>query len=209
MKTMKLKVCGMKYKDNIEALLQLQPDFIGFIFYPNSKRFVNEELNETNIHNIPASITKVGVFVNETKDNIISICKKYRIETIQLHGEENQDFCKTLKETGLSVIKAFSIGETFNFDTLANYNTSCNFFLFDTKGDNYGGTGIKFDWEVLKGKEIKLPYFLSGGIDLTDATSILNSDFLNIFSIDINSKFELAPGVKDIEKIKQFKLLLQ
>lgn len=200
---MKLKVCGMRDRENIEALVALEPDYIGFIFYNKSKRFVGEHLDTTLLHSIKAN--KVGVFVNESLEVIEEQCKNFGIEVVQLHGDESPDFCKDIKSKGFKTIKAFSIDDDFDFNKLEAYKPYCDYFLFDTKGDNYGGTGKKFNWDLLKSYDNEKPLFLSGGISLGDIEEIKSLEGLNIHAIDINSKFEIAPGLKDINTIKIFK----
>lgn len=203
---LKLKVCGMKYRENIEELIRLAPDYIGFIFYPKSNRYAKDELSSfPEVINLP--IEKIGVFVNETIENIVEVCSNYVIKIIQLHGKEEPDFCRQLKEKGYKIIKAFSVDDVFDFNSTIRYERACDYFLFDTKasGDTYGGTGKKFDWKLLKNYKGKVPFFLSGGIDTEDITHIKNLLSMNIHSLDINSRFEISPGLKDVEKIRKFK----
>lgn len=188
---MKLKVCGMKYADNIRAVAKLSPDFMGFIFYPESKRYVGEGFA---IPEISSEIKKVGVFVNDGIENIFKIAKKYELDFVQLHGDESPEFCKRAGEK-IRVIKAFGIDPQFNFSVLNEYAHSCEYFLFDTKTTEYGGSGKKFDQNILNNYKSKR-YFLSGGIDSP------NADEIEPFAIDVNSKFEIEPGLKDIDKLK-------
>jgi phosphoribosylanthranilate isomerase len=201
---MKLKVCGMKHPENIKQLTDIQPGYIGFIFYPKSKRYMADSLQSEVLHAIPSTIKKVGVFVNESINSIENSIKNYRLDLIQLHGDESVDFCKELSEKGYDLIKAFQVDENFKFEKLEAYKKYCKFFLFDTKTPLYGGSGHKFDWQLLKNYDNEKPFFLSGGIDLEDANEIRNIKNLNIHAVDINSKFEIEPGLKNIEKIKKF-----
>lgn len=196
---MKLKVCGMKLKNNISEISKLSPDFMGFIFWSKSKRFFNEK----SIH-ISNKINKVGVFVNQDYDFILDKINNFKLDFIQLHGEEDYQFCKKIK-TRCKVIKVFNIGSDFDFEILNSFESVCDYFLFDTKGDSYGGNGIKFDWKLLKKYPSKKPFLLSGGIDVTDFTEILKIKELKIplIGIDINSKFEFEPGFKNIKKVKE------
>ena len=203
----KLKVCGMKYPDNIQRLIELKPDFIGFIFYDKSKRYVNNELEIKKL-GIPKSIKKVGVFVNSTIEEILEKVKTFKLDIVQLHGDESPDFCKKLKQSGMKITKAFQIDEAFKFTGLEPYDEICDYFLFDTKTKLYGGSGNKFNWQLLKKYINEKPFFLSGGIDLKDVDEIKKLKNLDLYSIDINSKFEISPGVKDIEKIQKFMDLL-
>jgi phosphoribosylanthranilate isomerase len=200
----KLKICGMKYSGNIKEVASLVPDYMGFIFYDKSKRFVEDELDKDQLLLLNDKIEKVGVFVNEEKEGILDKAKTFGFRVVQLHGDESPLLCRQLKEKGLTVIKAFSIGEKFDFEFVKPYKRNCDFFLFDTKGANYGGSGVKFNWDILKEYDNEIPFFLSGGIDIINAEEIKNLKGLNIHAIDINSCFETAPGMKDSKKISQF-----
>jgi phosphoribosylanthranilate isomerase len=198
----KLKVCGMKYTDNIKAVAALKPDYMGFIFYEESKRFVGY-LDDEVTGKLPSSIKKVGVFVNEVIEDILELHDKYHFDYVQLHGDESAEFCMEMKNF-IPVIKAFSIEQNFDFKTLKNYKKSCDYFLFDTKSENYGGSGKRFDWSLLKKYDNEVPIFLSGGISLEDAAEINKLKGINIQAIDINSRFEKGPGLKDLILIKEF-----
>lgn len=200
---MRLKVCGMRNSDNIKELLEIGPDYMGFIFYEKSSRFVGEELDEELLKSFPQSVKKVGVFVNATQAYILDKVKKYALDYVQLHGEEMPDFCRNLKFKGVNIIKAFSVDNQFNFGKLLNFKPYCDYFLFDTKGDLKGGNGITFDWSVLRRYDNDKPFFLAGGIDLDNATQARELAGLKIHSLDVNSKFEIAPALKDIEKLSE------
>ena len=202
---MKLKVCGMKHPQNIRQLTNIQPDYIGFIFYQKSKRYMANSLEPEVLQTIPSNIKKVGVFVNESVEIIENFIEKYQLNLIQLHGDESADFCKQMSKKGHEIVKAFQVDDNFDFRKIEAYKKHCKYFLFDTKTPLYGGSGHKFDWQLLKNYDNKKPFFLSGGIDLDDVNEIRNIKNLNIHAIDINSKFEIEPGLKDIEKIKNFK----
>lgn len=199
---MKLKICGMKYHDNILKVAALKPNYLGFIFYDKSPRFVTEPLPE-----ISKNIKKVGVFVNSTIETIITIINKYDLQAVQLHGQETPEFCQKLQKKQIEIIKVFSIKDQFDFNQLSAFENLVDYFLFDTKGPNPGGNGYCFDWSILDQYNSKTPYFLSGGIGLDDIKSIQN--FKNspaaqhCFAIDVNSKFELKPAYKDDVKLKQ------
>lgn len=207
----RLKICGMKH--NTLDVANLLPDYLGFIFWEPSSRFFDGKMP-----NIPENIKKVGVFVDTDLEEIISIVKKYNLDAVQLHGKESADFCAKLgtlrfsKPKGspsLKIIKVFSIKDKFDFSILKTYENVCDYFLFDTKGKLPGGNGYTFDWEVLKNYPSTKPYFLSGGIDLEDVDKI--KDFLSkpeakyCYALDVNSGFEIKPGLKDIDKLNQFK----
>ncbi|MBI3502944.1 MAG: phosphoribosylanthranilate isomerase [Bacteroidetes bacterium] len=190
---MKIKVCGMKYADNIREVTKLSPDFMGFIFYPKSKRFVADDFV---MPEISSSIKKVGVFVNDTIENIFEKVKKYKLDYVQLHGDESEGFCKRAGEK-TKVIKAFGIEEQFDFSVLNDYENCCEYFLFDTKTKQYGGSGKSFDRNILQNYKLSKSYFISGGIDSADTGE------LKPFAIDVNSKFEIKPGLKDINELKK------
>lgn len=147
---MKIKVCGMRDVENIKALVELKPDFIGFIFYDKSPRFVGNEMDADYINSIPREIKKVGVFVNATVDFIIQNVRKYGLNYVQLHGNEMPEYCRSLRQKGISIIKAFRVDNDFVFGQVNNYKPHVDFFLFDAKGDGYGGNGVAFDWSILK-----------------------------------------------------------
>lgn len=203
MKNIKVKVCGMKYPDNIQEIASLRPDFMGFIFYDKSKRFVGDNLYPSLLQT-QEGIKRVGVFVNASVGNVLITARKYSFEYVQLHGDENPEFCKKIWEAGLKVIKAFSIDDNFEFDSLHAYSGVCDYFLFDTKGENFGGNGKRFNWEILKKYNNTLPIFLSGGISEEDASEIMGIEGLNLYAVDINSKFEIEPGLKEYNRVKNF-----
>ena len=198
---MQIKVCGMRDKENISGLMTLKPDYIGFIFYDKSKRFVADFPQIE----IPSSVKKVGVFVNETIDEIIEIVKKYKLDFVQLHGDETPDYCEKLALQNIKIIKAFSVDGNFDFSAIKPFEKHVALFLFDTKGKNYGGNGVKFNWDLLQNYKGKTPFLLSGGITKNDAEEINKIKHPAFFGIDINSGFELEPGLKNINEIKEFK----
>lgn len=225
-----LKVCGMKYKDNIEAVANLQPDYLGFIFYEKSDRHFDGIIPK-----LPQSIKKVGVFVNEDLEVVVEKIKQFDLQAVQLHGKESPEYCLNLKlhyenindkvnsskETDchdfpkksrndgtLEVIKVFSIKDEFNFKELQPYEAVCDYFLFDTKGKLPGGNGFTFNWDVLKTYPSTKPYFLSGGIGLNEIEKIrafkASSASKQCYAIDVNSKFEIEAGLKNAEDLEQF-----
>lgn len=193
----------MKYPSNISEIYGLEPDYMGFIFYSKSKRNVGDDLDEKLLASLN-ELSKVGVFVNEGFDFIKQKADAFGFAYIQLHGEEPPELCKRLKESGLGVIKVFSVDENFDFNTTEEYKPFADFFLFDTKSESYGGTGKRFNWDVLKKYDNQVPFFLSGGIDLEQAEEIKKLEGLNIHAIDINSCFEKEPGMKEVEKVRKF-----
>jgi phosphoribosylanthranilate isomerase len=200
---MKLKICGMKYQENIEAVATLRPDYMGFIFYEGSKRNFDRV-----IPNISKDIKKTGVFVNASIEFVLKKVIDHGLKAVQLHGDESMEYCKKLREKKLEVIKVFSVGEQFSFDVLKKYEEVCHYFLFDTKGKERGGNGITFNWEILNQYPFHKPYFLSGGIGLEEVESLnlfLRSKASKYcYAIDVNSKFEIEPGLKDQKKLKNF-----
>jgi phosphoribosylanthranilate isomerase len=202
---MRLKVCGMKYQDNIEHVAALQPDYLGFIFHEKSIRNFGENF----MPQIPHSIKKTGVFVDAEINQVIDKINFYHLHAVQLHGHESPEYCKQLKAYNIEIIKAFSIDNQFNFDELKPYEIVCDYFLFDTKGKLPGGNGYTFDWTILNQYPSTKPFFLSGGISINEVESL--SSFLQkpeskyCYAIDVNSQFEIEAGLKDIELLKTFK----
>lgn len=199
----KIKVCGMKYPENINEIAALHPDFMGFIFYPKSPRFA-ESLDVLALKALPSTIKKIGVFVNENLENILTIAYKYKLDGVQLHGTELVEMCKELKSAGYLVIKAFPIAEAYNFKVTKDYEGTCDYFLFDTKTDAYGGSGVKFNWSMLDEYTGETPFLLSGGIAADDVTTIKKIEHPRFAGIDLNSKFEIKPGIKDELKLRSF-----
>ncbi len=204
MKTLKIKVCGMRELENIWELLHASPDYVGYIFYPKSKRFVGEDPKPEIFSLVPKSTQKVGVFVNEDLEKVRVICSKFRLEVAQLHGNESPEYCQVLKAGGLQVFKAFSVGEHFDFRQLESYIGAVDYFLFDTKGKLPGGTGLKFNWNLLHDYQLPVPFFLSGGIGPHDVDALAQLEHDQLFALDINSGFELEPALKDTHKVKVF-----
>ena len=198
-----IKVCGMKFPENIAAVSALHPDFMGFIFYPKSPRYA-EPLDNAALNALPESIKKIGVFVNENLENILTFVYKYKLDGVQLHGTELVQMCKELRKTGLMVIKAFPIAEAYNFKVTKPYEGVCDYFLFDTKTDAYGGSGLKFNWKMLDEYKGETSFLLSGGIAADDAEAILKIKHPKFAGIDLNSKFEVKPGLKDVALLRNF-----
>ncbi|MEO6883271.1 MAG: phosphoribosylanthranilate isomerase [Bacteroidia bacterium] len=198
---MKWKVCGMKFEKNIFEVAELKPDYMGFIFYEKSPRFVGKDFK---MPEISKGIKKVGVFVNESVEEILACVKKQNLQFVQLHGNETVAYCNELKNKNVSIIKAFGIDEEFNFTQLPTYEKYCDYFLFDIKTSKYGGSGKKFDWNILQKYEGEKLFFLSGGIDL-EAASFLSESTINkaLYAMDVNSKFEIMPGLKNCQTLKK------
>jgi len=199
----KIKICGMKYPENMEEIALLQPDYLGFIFYAKSPRFFENTIPYSN-----KFIKKVGVFVNASYEEIKEKIRQHQLDLVQLHGEETPELCHKIETKLVKVIKAFSVDNEFNFNTLLFYKNSCSYFLFDTKGKQYGGNGVTFDWNILENYSLEKPYFLSGGIGYENIEGL--KEFLqkkyskNCYAIDLNSKFETEPGMKNPKKINEF-----
>ena len=208
------KVCGMQQPGNMIQVAELQPDYMGFIFYDKSPRYFNDDLPE-----IPSEIKKTGVFVNASIEEILQKVSRYNLNAVQLHGDETAGFCKDLKielqKLGNTpeMIKVFSVGENFDFQDLKAFEGIVDYFLFDTKTALRGGSGKEFDWQILKEYPSNTPFFLSGGIGPEHGKAIaeLKNHFFRtgkpalLYAIDVNSKFELKPGLKKLKELKDFK----
>ncbi len=201
--SLKIKVCGMKFQANIRALATLNPDFMGFIFYPPSQRFVGVDFEKQDIDHLNDEIVRTAVFVNAHLHEVVEFANLYGIKVIQLHGNETAEFCNELKQKGFSIIKAFGIDENFNFELLNDYLEYVDYFLFDTKTIQYGGSGLTFNWDTLQNYHLEKPFILSGGLSIENIKEVLKIKNKNFYGLDLNSKFELEPGLKDIEKLKK------
>lgn len=201
---MLLKVCGNNHLEKLIKLEQMAPiDLLGFIFYPPSPRNISIALPKNKVHK------RVGVFVNEQLSAIQALIESAQLDYVQLHGDEDPEFCKLVHQIK-PVIKVFRIDSAFNFDHLKAFESCCDYFLFDTKSPSFGGSGEQFDWTILNHYHSAKPFFLSGGIKLSDLEKIIQHRHPHCVGIDINSGFELAPGIKDenlidecIKKIRQ------
>ncbi|HEX7492575.1 MAG TPA: phosphoribosylanthranilate isomerase [Bacteroidales bacterium] len=200
----RVKVCGMTSPDNVTDIAEAKPDYMGFIFYPGSKRYVGGNPENSLFNNVSAGIKRVGVFINEDNHKILNSSINKGLDMIQLHGEESPFSCLQLKSSGMIVVKTFSIGEEFNFEILSKYMPGCDYFLFDTKSETPGGSGKKFNWDRLEGYSLDKPFFLSGGIGPEDSDLIRTLSNKGLFAVDINSRFETAPGIKDPVVVKTF-----
>jgi phosphoribosylanthranilate isomerase len=199
-----IKICGMRESENIKAVADLKPDFMGFIFYNGSPRFAGDILNPEILSDFPANIRKTGVFVNAEFNDIKECVGKFSLNAVQLHGDESPELCRRLKNHGTRVIKVFKILENMSFEKTRDFIDSTDYFLFDTMTAKHGGSGQKFDWELIESYDTGHPFFLSGGIGPMDADRIngITNPFFQ--GIDINSRFEIKPGFKDTEKLKIF-----
>ena len=204
---MRIKVCGMTQPDQLDQLAEAKVNFAGFIFYPKSPRFVLRQMTTSQIRK-ENRMNKVGVFVNTGIEDVLQMVDECRLHMVQLHGDETPKYCERLADY-VSVIKAFRLSDNDNIEWLIRpYMEACDMFMFDTMGSGYGGTGKKFDWNLLKESEIGKPFFLSGGIEPGDEEELKKFSAEPVgralFAVDINSKFEISPGLKDMQKVTQF-----
>lgn len=200
MHKLRVKICGLKDTENIRAILSLSVDYVGLIFYKKSKRYVSDL--DTTIF-ADSHIKKVGVFVNSTTGEIIDKVDQYKLDVVQLHGGESVQQCAELKAKNIVVWKAFGIDAQFDFASLDPYATIVDHFLFDTKSERHGGTGKRFDWTALAHYRLTTPYMLSGGIGVDDLADVLRLEDDRLVGVDLNSKLELSPGLKDITLVEK------
>src|SRR4030095_16395236 len=205
---MRTKVCGMTTTQQVRQLEEIGVEFAGFIFYPKSPRYVFQSMPANEIKRIKGKINKVGVFVNASADEVLKTVDECGLYLVQLHGDESPRTCEEIANY-VSVIKAFRISDDDNIAwRIREYYDAVDLFMFDTEGAGYGGTGKKFNWELLKEQNIRKPFFLSGGItpDDTQKLKAFQKEQVakDLFAVDINSKFEIMPGIKDMEKVKGF-----
>ena len=193
----------MKYPKNINDVGELEPDYMGFIFYQNSKRFVGEDFPSKSFKKLPKSIKKVGVFVNQSLERMLEIHNKYSFDTFQLHGNESVETCANLKEKGVEIIKVFMVDNDFDFEQTKPYESVCDFYLFDTKTDNYGGSGVAFNWEILENYTQTKPFFLSGGLGLHNYNQIKKIEHSLLIGLDFNSRLEDDKHKKIIEEVSE------
>ena len=194
----------MTDQDNLNEIVELRPDYIGFIFYSGSRRYVGDLPEISLFTNVPDGIIKTGVFVNENPGIVNEKSEKYGLQAIQLHGNESAEYCYNLYKSGLTVIKAFGIISADELRDLEDYVEVCDFFLFDTKTGGGGGSGMKFNWDLLNYYNHGKPFFISGGIGPGDIESIRRINNKNLYGIDVNSRFETSPGIKDKNNLEAF-----
>ena len=211
-----VKICGLRDPENIRKVLNLNPDLIGFIFHPASPRCVSDldslsflnplvSINQANTVQAPGTLTErpkvVGVFVDPEVRDILEITRVLHLDAVQLHGSETPETCKAIRDLGFKIIKVFGIKSGFNFTSVSAYEGLADYFLFDTASIKHGGTGLQFDWALLDEYQGKTPWILSGGI--SPETNEFPTDRLMV-GVDLNSRFESAPGIKDIGLLKKF-----
>ncbi len=200
---MKIKVCGMKDPQNIKQVASLNPDLMGFIFYEKSARYVDASVLKNAVCELPSSISRVGVFVDEDPEKVLQICKSFGLSYAQLHGKETPEYCAQIQAAGISVIKVFHMDETFNLLQTEPYENCSDLLLFDTKTKGYGGSGKHFDWSLLNSYTSEIPFLLSGGISAEDLIKIKALQIPQLMGIDVNSRVEISPGNKDVNKVKE------
>ena len=204
---MRVKVCGITQEEQLLKLAETGATFAGLIFYPKSPRYVLRQMTTSQIKK-ENNVNKVGVFVNASVEEVLHMVDECRLHMVQLHGDETPRYCEKIADY-ISVVKAFRISDSDNIGwRIKDYMEVCDMFMFDTEGAGYGGTGKKFDWGKLHDVAVGKPYFLSGGIEPTDVEKLKSFSLLpeakGLFAVDINSRFEVLPGVKDMERIKKF-----
>ncbi len=202
----KMKVCGMRENSNILEVSLLCPDYMGFIFYPGTPRYVGENFKIPD--GFPSFTKKVGVFVNEDTERIRARVERYQLDLVQLHGNESVGQCQELKTRGIGVIKVFSVDDDMDFKVIKDYRDAVDFFLFDTKGKYYGGNAVSFNWDVLTRYDQSVPFFISGGITPENAGRIKMLKGLNLQAVDVNSGAEISPALKDVAKIEAIRSIL-
>ncbi|MEL6719949.1 MAG: phosphoribosylanthranilate isomerase [Bacteroidota bacterium] len=215
---MKVKVCGLRAEENIKQLQKLPIDMMGFIFYKGSPRNMSDQAALKELladDNWNPEIKKVGVFVNAQIHDVLHEVHDFHLDYVQLHGNESPEYCHELNTLWsissvrqAKIIKAFSIADAIDFQEVQRYESHCAFFLFDTKGKNPGGNGIHFDWQLLDNYRGITPFLLSGGISEEDVTDLRKLQVPQLYGVDVNSKFEIEPGLKDVKRIEQFVKLL-
>lgn len=209
---MNIKVCGITQMKQLQQLDGLDIDFAGLVFHKSSPRYAGDKLNGKELKNADFDLKKVGVFVDEDYESIMSIVERYGLDMVQLHGKETPGLCDELSGE-VEVIKTFSIGSSIDGldEFIAYYDEVCDYYLFDTKTNDglKGGTGKHFDWKLLNGVQIEKPFYLSGGIGLADAVAVKAFRHPDLYAVDINSRFEKEPGVKDMAQVLQFRQALK
>jgi phosphoribosylanthranilate isomerase len=200
----RIKVCGLTDPANIGEVVKAGADLVGFIFYEGSKRFIGDKPRSSLFTGIPQHVRKVGVFVNARSERVKEKVKEFGLNAVQLHGEETVGYCEALQSAGIEIIKAFGMAGNFDFGRLQPYMEVCDYFMFDTKTPQYGGSGVKFKWEMMQKYVRDKPFFLSGGIGPEDTAEIRDFSHQAFYGADINSRFESSAGMKDIGKVRSF-----
>lgn len=201
---MLIKVCGMRHAGNIAQLSLLRPDYMGFIFFGKSPRYAGEILKADVLAAIPANIIKTGVFVNASLESVLETVSRFGLDAVQLHGDESPEMCARMKAQGVKVLKAFHPKSRDDFKASKAYEAVCDYFLFDTPSVAHGGSGRKFDWALLDDYTGSVPFFLSGGIDARDLDEIRALSHPQLAGLDLNSRFEIVPALKNIPALRYF-----
>ena len=202
---MNIKVCGITQLKQLQQLDGLDIAFAGLVFHKDSPRYVVGKLDKAALKETDFDLKKVGVFVDATYDEIMEAVDDYGLDVVQLHGDESPDLCEDLSEE-TEVIKSFSIdGKTPIDELIAEFDEVCDYYLFDAAGENPGGNGTKFDWKLVSKSKIEKPFFLSGGIGIEDVDAVKKFKHPDFYAVDINSKFEKEPGLKDMALLLQFR----
>jgi phosphoribosylanthranilate isomerase len=201
---LKIKVCGMRDPENLEAVCALEPELVGFIFYLGSPRFVGSKPDPA-LFRIPARpVIRVGVFVDAPLGDMLTCYRKGMVNMLQLHGQESPQVCEALKKEGIPVIKALQPGALSGQQQIMDYAGLVDYLLFDTPTSGYGGSGRQFDWGLFSGVSLPKPFFLSGGISAGDVPALREFRHEKLFALDVNSRFEVQPGVKDTALLGEF-----
>lgn len=199
MRNVKIKICGMTDIDNISRILFLEPDYLGFIFYPKSPRYVVGKLNTDMLSIIPPTVKRTGVFVDNSEYEIRDAIKTYGLQAVQLHGHEKPRLCAQIRDLGVEVIKTFHIEDSHDFEGVWDYTEVVDYYLFDTKTPAYGGSGKPFDWQLVLRQPLRTPWVLSGGLGPDNIAEAAQS---GATMLDFNSRFESAPGIKDYDLLE-------
>jgi len=189
---------------NVREVVDTGPDFIGFIFYPGSKRYIGDFPDKLLLQQVPPGIQRTGVFVNENIEKVLKVASQFMLEVIQLHGNETVEYCSFVRSSGYKVIKTFGVDRDFDFKGLDAYQEACDYFLFDNKADMHGGTGVKFNWDKLADYHFNKPFILSGGIGPEDVKILKAIRHKAFFAVDINSRFETITGFKNSAIVNSF-----
>jgi len=197
---LKIKVCGMREAGNIRDVAELTPDFMGFIFYRRSPRYVGEDFV---MPALPDGIRKTGVFVKEPVENVVRLTRQYGLDHVQLHSDESPEYCAEVRKAGLKVLKAFAVDSALDFEGLAAFEGQVDYFLFDTKGDGYGGHGKTFNWKILADYKGSTPFLVAGGISNDNVSELLKLEHPRFYGIDVNSRYEVSPGLKDVAALRE------
>lgn len=196
---LKIKICGMTDIDNLCKILFLAPDYLGFIFFPTSPRYVVGKLDPDQLSIIPPRVKRVGVFVDADETDLRRQAEAYGLTTLQLHGRETPEFCSRMRAAGFEVVKAFRIADQRDFENVEQYADSVDAYLFDTKATRVGGNGYEFDWQLLLRQPLRKPWFLAGGLS---PQNIEEAAQTGAAVLDLNSCFESAPGIKDYDLLR-------